>query len=105
MSKVGIDIGVPSNRHAGPASSARPESTRGAACPAASASAAEVEIRQALARRAEGVDWARVRILVDGSCVVLSGSVRTRRERTCAVVAAWDASGVSHVIDDLATME
>jgi|GEM_PF-5388408 len=56
-------------------------------------------IRAALSRSRGRCEPVEVR--VDGACVLLSGRVQSRRERSAAVAAAWAAPGVAHVIDEI----
>jgi len=57
-------------------------------------------IRAALERQADR-DAQRVDVRVDGSCVMLSGRVRTWADREAALAAAWAAPGVTQVVNEV----
>jgi len=57
-------------------------------------------IRVAVSRDVPGRDEP-IEVRVDGACVLLSGRVRSRRERDAALAAAWGAPGVAAVIDEM----
>ncbi|HLI51175.1 MAG TPA: BON domain-containing protein [Thermomicrobiaceae bacterium] len=67
-----------------------------------SISAAEIRsgIQRAFVRNAQ-LDANNVRVWVDGSCVTLSGTVRSASERREAEAAAWRAAGVVKVNDQI----
>lgn len=60
-------------------------------------------IASALARAAR-VDTRRIHVAIDGNQVTLSGQVANWSERELAQHAAWNAPGVSTVIDDLTVL-
>jgi osmotically-inducible protein OsmY len=68
--------------------------------PRASESQVKQHIEAALKRRAE-FDARQLKVAVDGGKVTLKGAVHSWREHDDALNAAWDASGVSAVHDEL----
>lgn len=65
-----------------------------------SADSVKDEIEQALVRSAV-LDADRIQVVTHGSKVTLTGSIRTCAERDEAVIAAWRASGVTQVENQL----
>jgi osmotically-inducible protein OsmY len=56
---------------------------------------------QAVLARQDVIDPAKIRVAVHGSEVTLEGEVGTASERSAAEFAAWNMTGVQHVIDKL----
>jgi osmotically-inducible protein OsmY len=60
----------------------------------------KTQIERALTRSAE-IDAQRIKVTVDGSRVILRGSVRSWPEREEAELAAWRAPGITEVINKI----
>lgn len=71
---------------------------------AINAHASVVEVRNKIEeafRRCAQLDARNIKIRTENGTVTLEGQVRTQQERQQAETAAWEASGVSRVIDEL----
>jgi osmotically-inducible protein OsmY len=68
--------------------------------PAVSLSAVKADIEAALKRRAKD-DANNIKVNVQGTDVILTGTAHTWAESELARHAAWSAPGVRHVVDNI----